>query len=63
MADDDETAKKGKRGRPSQGGPGEQVRIPPATLDIIDAYAKANGISRQEAIRRLIARGEISGDG
>jgi hypothetical protein len=56
MADEDEQ-KRGKRGRPSQGGPGEQVRVPRPTLKQIDAYAQKHRCSRQEAMVKLVAKG------
>jgi hypothetical protein len=62
MAEDEEERKKSKRGRPSQGGPGKQVRISASDLAKVDAYAAANGCSRQEALSALIARGELAGD-
>src|SRR5258708_17701840 len=33
------------------------IRLPSRQLDIIDAWAAARGVSRSEAIRRLVDRG------
>jgi len=49
-----------KRGRPATGNnPSVVVRFPPAIIDTIDAWAaKADdGVSRSEAIRRLVELG------
>jgi hypothetical protein len=56
---------KGKPGRPATGkGAQVQVRFHPDDMAIVDAYAAEHGISRPEAIRRLIRAGKIkSGKG
>ncbi len=56
---------KGKPGRPATGkGEQVQVRFHPHDMAIVDAYASEHGISRPEAIRRLIRAGKIkSGEG
>lgn len=44
----------GKRGRPPMGVVPIHVRIPPEDLATIDAIAAADGITRAEAIRRIL---------
>jgi hypothetical protein len=48
-----------KRGRPATGkDPLVALRLPPETIETIDAWSDRNGIpSRSEAIRALIERG------
>lgn len=49
-----------KMGRPKKPG-GHDVlvagRVPPATAEALDAFSKKNGISRSEALRRVIEQG------
>jgi len=33
------------------------VRVPPATIEAVDAFAAKEGMSRSEAVRQLIERG------
>ncbi|WP_225578619.1 ribbon-helix-helix protein, CopG family [Novacetimonas hansenii] len=35
----------------------QHIKMPRAQSDLIDAWAKRHGISKPEAIRRLIAKG------
>lgn len=49
---------KPKRGRPATGrDPLVGVRFPHDVIKAIDAWAKAEGLSRSEAIRRLVETG------
>ena len=59
MAKDKTIVKQKKMGRPVTVGGDEFVglRLPSALLDVIDAYAEANGLKRSEAIRHLIELG------
>jgi len=59
------TRKKPKRGRPPKPGgqdPSITARLPPALVAEIEAWAKANGVARQEAIQRLLEQGLAAGD-
>ena len=48
-----------KRGRPPSGGrdPGVHIRLPAQMLATIDERSVAEGVSRSEAIRRLVELG------
>jgi hypothetical protein len=48
-----------KRGRPPTGGrdPGVHIRLPEILLATVDAKSVADGISRSEAVRRLVELG------
>lgn len=47
-----------RRGRPPRGtSPAVAVRLDPEDLARIDRFAKSKGISRSQALRRLIRRG------
>jgi predicted DNA binding CopG/RHH family protein len=48
-----------KRGRPPSGGrdPGVHIRLPEEMLTAIDAKSADEGISRSEAIRRMVELG------
>lgn len=52
------------RGRPAIG-PQTQIRFPPAMTEALDAIAEAEGISRAELVRRIVAedlaRGRVFG--
>ena len=52
--------KKSRRGRPPKLGgtdPGIFTRLPPKTLKALDDHAAQKGITRSEAVRRLIEAG------
>ena len=53
------TAKRGRGRPPKPGGvfPTLPVRVPPNTIDAVDAFAEKAGISRSEAVRQLIELG------
>lgn len=52
------TGNQKKRGRPKTGERSHiAARVTDDEAQAIDAWAKANGVTRAEAIRRLIARG------
>jgi hypothetical protein len=60
------TATKEKRGRgrpPKPGGvfPTLPVRVPPKTIEAVDTFAERAGISRSEAVRRLVDLGLKAG--
>jgi hypothetical protein len=49
--------KKARRGRPRSGGPTVAIRMAKAIVANADAWARANGTGRSEAIRRLVELG------
>jgi metal-responsive CopG/Arc/MetJ family transcriptional regulator len=52
------TVRQKRIGRPPTGvSPAVAVRLEGEELDRVDRFAKANGISRSQALRRLIHRG------
>jgi hypothetical protein len=58
------TQKKKRRGRPPKPGgrdPSVSARLPRQLIAGIEAWAKANGVVRQEAIRRLIEQALANG--
>lgn len=57
-------SKKKGPGRPATGkGEQVQVRFKPDDMAIVDAYAAQHGVSRPEAIRRLVRAGKIKEGG
>lgn len=58
MAKAIQAAPKRKRGRPATGqNPMIGGRVPQATIDAMDAWASANGLTRSEAMGLLIEAG------